>query len=319
MAAPSPFDCYVAPAQMRRGAWRVVGGIVVTTLCWLMWTVGVLLGRLAYDIVIHKIPPGQALERSHGLLTGGSPAGLIAILTSFLGVWIGVWLSLKLFHKRPFRTLFSPERRIRWREFWAGFGLAALFFALSMAAALILVGAPARSGLELSVWALWVVPVVVAVFIQATAEELLFRGYLLQQFAAWSRNPIVWAALPSLFFGSLHLNPAVSLDANLLVVAITFLVGVIAAALVWRTGSLAAAMGMHVGVNVQALALVGAEDASLGGAQLWLYQADESFTLYAIDAVSVIALLALVLSPWLRSFGLGAAQSPQLGDASSGG
>ncbi len=318
MAAPSSFDCYVAPAQMRRGAWRVVGGIVVTTLCWLMWTVGVLLGSVAYDILVNKIPPAHALERSHGFLTGGSPAGLIAILSSFLGVWIGVWLSLKLFHKRPFRTLFSPERRIRWGEFWAGFGLAAVFFALSMAAALILVGVPARSGMDLSAWAVWIVPVVVAVFFQATAEELLFRGYMLQQFAAWSRSPIVWAAAPSLFFGLLHLNPGVPFSTNLLVVGITFLVGVIAALLVWRTGSLSAPMGMHVGVNCQALALVGSEQAPLGGAQLWLYNADHALTLYAIDAVSVVALLALVLSPW-RLFGLGAVRSHQLSDASSGG
>jgi len=298
VAAPTAFDCYLAPAQMRRGAWRVVGGVVVTILCWVLWTVAVLLARVLYDIFARKIPPVHALENSHDILAGGSPASLIAILSSFLGVWLGVWLSLKLFHKRPFGTLFSPERRIRWRDFGIGFGLSAAFSAFSMAAALILVGAPDRSDLELGVWALWVGPVVVAVFFQATAEEILFRGYLLQQLAAWSRNPMIWAALPSLVFGSLHVNPAQPLWANLQVVAITFLVGVIAAALVRRTGSLAASMGLHVGVNVQALALVGAEDAHLAGARLWLYAAENAPTLYAIDMISVIALLAVVLTPW---------------------
>lgn len=318
MAAPSHFDCYVAPAQMRRGAWRVVGGIIVTILCWVLWTLVVLTAQALYDILVQKLPPDQALEHSQDVLAGGSPGSLIAILSSFLGVWLGVWLSLKLFHKRPFGTLFSPERRILWRDFWAGFGLAAAFSALSMAAALILVGAPARSDLGVETWALWVIPVVVAVFFQATAEELLFRGYLLQQFAAWSRNPIVWAGLPSLIFGSLHINPGLPLETNLQVVAITFLVGVIAAALVWRTGSLAAAMGLHVGVNCQALTLVGAEDAHLAGARLWLYAAEDAPMLYAIDMVSVVLLLALALAP-CRVFGLGAGRSDQFGDARGGG
>lgn len=308
MAAPDPFDCFVAPAQAGRGALRVIGGTIVIALVWLLWTVAALVGRVAYSILVEKIPPAQALESGQTLLAGGSPASLLAILSTFLGLWLGLWVALKLFHKRPFGALFSPERRIRWREFWAGAGLAAAFFVLSVAAALMLVGAPSPSGLAPAVWALWLIPVAVGVFFQATAEELLFRGYFLQQFAAWSRNPLVWAVLPSLFFGSLHLNPAESLQSNLMVGAITCLVGLIGAALVWRTGSISAAMGLHVGVNCQALALIGAEGSPLNGAQLWLYEAADATTLYAIDMASVIALLALILSPWcpVRAQDLGA-------------
>jgi len=298
MTAPAPFDEFVAPARERRSAWRVLGGTLAIFVSWLLWTVIVLFTRVVFDIVVRGIPPGHALANSQAFLIGGSPAALIAILSSFLGLWIGLWLALALFHKRRFGTLFAPERRIRWRDFAAGAGLSAAFFALSMTAALIVVGAPARGELDALTWAAWIAPVAIAVFLQATAEELLFRGYLLQQFAAWSRNPIIWAVLPSLIFGSMHLNPALPPETNLMVGAVTFLVGVIAAALVWRTGSLAAAMGLHVGVNIQALTLVGAHDAPLGGAQLWLYEAEHATTLYAIDTVSVIALLALILSPW---------------------
>ncbi len=319
MAAPSPFDRYIAPARARSSVWRVLGGGVIIVTCWFLATMALLLGRVGWVMLIDGAPIALALESGQQLLAAGSPLSLLAIMSSFLGVWIGVWAALKLFHKRPFGTLFSPERQIRWKEFGAGLLLSAVFFVLSVAAALILVGAPARSDLDAAVWALWIVPVILGIFIQATAEELLFRGYILQQLAVWSRNPIVWALLPSLLFGSLHLDPGKPLEINLQIGFITFLVGVITAALVWRTGSLAASMGLHLGVNCQALTLVGAEETPLGGGQLWLYEAGSATTLYTIDMVSVIALLALVLSPWLP-FGLAsAAPSPQLSETIDGG
>jgi membrane protease YdiL (CAAX protease family) len=36
-------------------------------------------------------------------------------------------------------------------------------------------------------------------------EELVFRGYLLQQFTAWTRSPLLAIAVTSLLFGSVHL------------------------------------------------------------------------------------------------------------------
>lgn len=316
MSAPTPFDMYVAPARARRSAWRVIGATLVIGLVWMLWVVAVILASVAYDIVANGTPPALAMENSRYFLTAGTPLSILAVMSSFLGVWIGLWLALKLLHNRPFGTLFSPERRIRWREFSGGFLLSAAFFVLSVGVALILFGAPARSELSFGIWAIWIIPLIVGVFFQATAEELLFRGYFLQQLAAWSRSPVIWAVLPSLFFGTLHLNPGLPLVANLLVVGITFLVGVIAAALVWRTGSLAAAMGLHVGVNVQALALVGAAESPLSGGQLWLFDAGSATALYTIDAVSVVALLALILSPWNPVKAQATADAlPQFGEA----
>lgn len=298
MSEPTPFDAYIAPARERRGVWRFIGSIIVIVAVWLLWTVAVLFGRVAYGILVEGIPPGQALEGAQSMLTDGSPGGIMAILITFIGGWLGVWAALALFHKRSFRTLFAPDRRLRWNEFGAGFGLAMAFLVLGMIVAVLVVGAPTRSTLPFSDWAIWLIPLAIGIFFQASAEELLFRGYILQQLAVWSRNPIVWAVLPSAFFGMLHLNPAAALETNLLIGAITAMVGVTTAALVWRTGSLAMAMGLHVGVNLPALTLFGADGGQITGAQLFLFEGSQTLTLYTIDMVGVLALLALVLSPW---------------------
>ena len=53
--------------------------------------------------------------------------------------------------------------------------------------------------LAFSDWAKWLLPVLLFIFVQSAAEELVFRGYLLQ--LIWSKNAgYVYAViLPSLF------------------------------------------------------------------------------------------------------------------------
>jgi membrane protease YdiL (CAAX protease family) len=73
--------------------------------------------------------------------------------------------------------------------------------------------------------------------------------------------------------------------------------GLALAALVWRTGSLWAAIGVHVGFNAIGLTVVGAEGV-LSGAQLFLFGGDDLLPLMRIDLATTAALLAFVLSPW---------------------
>ena len=309
MAAHSGFDSYVAPARDSRSVWRVICATVVIVLVWVLWTMTMIFARVGYVFLVDGLPPDRALQSAQTILIDGSPGGVLGVLATFFGVWISLWVALKLFHRRPFGMLFAPDRRIHWGAFRAGFALAIAFYAFTLAASLLIVDAPARSVLPSGEWALWLLPLAVGIFFQASAEELLFRGYFLQQLAVWSRNPILWAGLPSLFFGALHLNPAAPLETNLLVGAITALVGLTAAALVWRTGTLAMSMGLHVGVNIPALTLIGAEGGQIGGAQLFLYGPDQTLTLYVIDLIGVLALLALILSPWFP-FKARAGQAP---------
>ena len=69
-----------------------------------------------------------------------------------------------------------------------------------------------------------------------------------------------------------------------------------AAALVWRTGSIAAAMGLHTGMNLFSLSTVGLGEI-IGGTQLFLYEASEAELLFVVDGVSTLAVLLFVLSP----------------------
>ena len=280
---------------LRLGLWRLFLGIVLIVAGWLLWTI-----VLFSAFVLYQIANGMALDEAlpamQTFIGTASPASVTFQLATFIGVWPAAWLVLKILHRQPFGTLFSPEGRMRWGDFGRGVLLAAGFWVLTMVFGLAVVGTPERTDLALNTWLLAFAPLALMVFFQASAEELMFRGYLLQQLAARWRSPLIWAALPAFVFGLAHYSSGTALGVSWEYVVVTLLFGLTAAALVWRTGSLAAAMGVHTGMNLFALSGVGVEGI-VEGTQLFLYDGSGAKTLFFADGVATLCLLLFVLSP----------------------
>lgn len=229
------------------------------------------------------------------LSQGESPGAMLAILASFVAMAAGPILAVRLVHRRRAGTLFGPAARTL-RDFARGAGAVVAVYAVA-----ILVWSlayDARPGLPPGTWALFLIPALIGLAIQTGAEELLFRGYILQQLAARFRSPIVWALLPSLAFGILHfdagrLGGAMALWA----VAATTLFGLMAADLTARTGSLGAAWGLHFGNNAFGILVLGTPG-NLSGLALFLtpYSAEE---MADAGAVPVLDILFLMLAWWV--------------------
>ncbi len=105
--------------------------------------------------------------------------------------------------------------------------------------------------------ALWATLVVLLVLVplQATAEEYIFRGYLMQAIGRWLRHPAFAILLPVPLFVLGHLyDPLGQLSVGVFAVA--------AGWLTWRTGGLEAAIALHVVNNLLAflLGLAGLSD-----------------------------------------------------------
>jgi len=291
----TPLAAYAAPALKRRGLWRVALGLGLILALWLGWTVLVMAGRVLWDLVGHG-DLDRALAGLSGLARGEDPLGIGFMLLTFLGIWPGVWAAVNLLHEQPFATLLSPERRQRWGEFAIGLAIGLGFALVSVLMAAALIGLPERSGLSAGVALAWFLPLAVLVFFQASAEELIFRGYVLQQLAARYRSPVAWAVVPSLAFGALHFGLELPGSAGALYIAVTVVTGIALAVLVWRTGALAAAMGLHTGINLTAILLVGTKGV-VDGAQLWSFPAGDAELLLLADGAVALALLGFVLSP----------------------
>ena len=306
----TPFEQFIHPARAHLGWWRPLVGLVMIFGLWILGAVLAVTGWVIYQLE-QGLGVEEAMADLTDLTTGGSTAKVVVMLLTFLGVWGGCWMATEIVHRQRFMTLFSPSGRIFGGAFARGFAMAMVFSLGTTAIALLFIEAPVQA-LALSDWAIILVPIAVLIFFQATAEELIFRGYLLQQLAVRFRSALIWAALPSFLFGLLHYDNASAVPtsfgtsfslfgaelviAKLYYVAVTFLAGLVFAALVWRTGNLWAAAGLHTGVNIFGLCGIGA-DGLLSGPQLFLYSNAQIGQLLEVDVIASLLMLIFVLSP----------------------
>lgn len=255
-------DTLVAPARAAPEVWRLIAGLGVVALVVVGLNISVqrLLLYLAPDFYMRDFATAGA--------QGTTPASMMITLYSFAFVILGTVVAAKLLHQRDWRTLTGPPNRAV-----AQFLRTAFFLAVLGAALLVL--PPYGSGMEtrpntrLSLWLPLLPLSLIGVLIQTASEEVLFRGYIQQQLAARSKNPLVWMVLPALVFGAGHYLPGQAGDNALFIASWTVLFGILMADLTARAGTLGPAVAVHMANNVSALLLVSLPD-SLSGLSLYV-------------------------------------------------
>jgi membrane protease YdiL (CAAX protease family) len=268
------FEAFVAPARLRPALWRLAAGAALAALAWLGAAAALLplASRLPAD-------PGRAF--------------LLGYLASFAGLALGTAAAARLLGRRSPATLLGPGG-FRPRHFALGVAVVALLASLA-APFVAWAAAPARQ-MPLATWAAWLPLVLPALLVQTAAEELAFRGLIMQGLAARFRSPWIWLLLPALLFGLLHWNP-VEFGANAWVVALAAaVIGLVLGDVTARTGNLSAAMGLHFANNVASLLFVSLPS-PLAGFSLWVARLDPD------DAAAVrpllLADLAATLAAWV--------------------
>ncbi len=293
-------DVFLKFEYVVQGTVEAVGALIIVGC----WVAGVLLVMVVYGAMpLGELASDEQVDaRIDSLVAMDSPEATIAFLISFFGIWVGVWIAGRLLHRQPFGSFFSPDRKFHAGQFLKGLALGVVP-GLTIALALALLSDSVRPALSGADVARLFAPIAILVFLQATGEELLFRGYLLQQLVVRSRHWIVWAVLPSLAFGALHIDPELG-GSGYYWGLNTFLFGLLACVLVWRSGSLWAASGLHVGVNLVAMTVLGADEIG-SGTQLWVLETVDLEPYMQLDTVVSIVMLLIALSPAGRIFGPG--------------
>ncbi|MEM8978941.1 MAG: CPBP family intramembrane glutamic endopeptidase [Pseudomonadota bacterium] len=282
-----PHEQLVAPARNASELWRVCAGAPL-----IFFAYGLL--AFAYFEALRALagPMGDRLVIS--AIDGETPLDMGILLLSFATLTAALALVLQGLHQRRLRSLIGSTPTAV-SDGLKTLGVLALLFAL------IAILPPYGLGdlepvenLEFSTWLIWLPAGLILVFIQISAEELVFRGYLQSQLAARFNSPLIWIGVPSLIFGALHYDAQAGDNAAFIALwAVAF--GVAAADLTARTGTLGAAFALHFANNVAALMITGVRD-TLDGLALQVYP-------ISIDDAAISHLLwidgALIFVSWL--------------------
>ncbi len=280
---------FVAPARASSEIWRLLAGLALAVV--VIW----LGAPLIWQVLFIGLSEDAYLILIEDFDTLLLPQSLLLMLYSFGFVWLAVALVVMMLHQRRPETLIGPPT-IAWMQ--------AKFVAIAL---LLLLGAtillpPYRytpellDGLPFGRWIAFLIPGLIAIFVQTSAEEVLFRGYIQQQLAARFDHPAVWLLVPSVLFGLAHYAPDTYGGNAWLVVIWASVFGLFAADLTARAGTLGPAIAMHFATNISALLLIAPQGEMSG---LALYQ----FVFSASDETAMRALLpvdfAVMFVSWL--------------------
>jgi uncharacterized protein len=177
------------------------------------------------------------------------PIGMLALNLAISTLIPISWLLITMVHQVAPRWLSSVQPRLRWRYLWICMGVAVI--ALNAALLLsLLVTEPLHFHMQQGFWGFFAV-ILLTSPIQAAAEEVFFRGYLMQALGSLFSRPWFGVIVSSVVFALFHGTQNVPLFIDRLAF------GLLAAILVWKTGGLEAGIAAHVVNNVFAYTIAG--------------------------------------------------------------
>ena len=249
----------VNPARQKSGIFRLLLGLVILTLIYLVLLTALLFAlKLAMGGVwVGNLRPGVVT----------SPGQTLTLLGSFSTMAIAVGAVVLILHHRSPTTLLGGLRPA-FDQFCQS--IRGLIPYLIIVILLVFSSQDMQPHLAIGTWLTLLPITLVLLMVQVGAEELVFRGYLQSQLAALNAPTFVWILLPSIAFGLLHYDPATTGDLAPWIVLWAIFFGVAAADLTARYGTLGPAIAMHFVNNFAAITLMGVKD-NLGGLNLYVY------------------------------------------------
>ncbi|MEL7099187.1 MAG: type II CAAX endopeptidase family protein [Pseudomonadota bacterium] len=249
----APYAQLVDAARGRAELWRLALGLMVIAAGYIS------LGQY-YFRIFGPLAPGD-------FDSANTPGTMFLLLFSFGCLSAAVIAVTLVLHGRSLWSLIGAPRA------WIGQFVIALFAAVALSVVLTVLppygfGEALSQALALPTWLLLLPVSLLAVFVQTSAEELLFRGYLQQQLAARFASPLVWMGVPSVLFALGHYAPDMAGDNAVMVAIWAGVFGLLMADLTARTGSLGPAMAIHFLNNALAMLITSVPD-DLSGLALY--------------------------------------------------
>lgn len=280
------FDKFVEPARARPQIWRLIlGSLLIVALY--------LLGVAVLFLLIWLVAGAENTRFwADSLIDADTPRGTLLLLSSFIAMALAPMVAARLIHKRKAGTLFGPGRVVVHDFVWTAGIVFVLYGVLTIVWSLRFDALP---NLDFRIWLVFLPLAILGLLVQTAAEELIFRGYLMQQLAARFRSPLIWMVLPSLAFGAVHYDPETA-GANVwLMVGAAAAFGFVASDLTRVTGSLGAAWGFHFANNTIAILFL-AVQGTIPGLALFVtpYSAADTIHLPWLVASD----LAIMLAAW---------------------
>lgn len=235
----------------------------------IMWQ---FVGAIPYlEFVVYTLidnNPVTDINQTTSRLVGVDPLlDYIFLNLTFIYFLIGIYMAMKLVHKRSLKTLITPFEKISWKKIIIGFVVYGILVILGSVADYIAAPETYKISFDASKFFVGLPIILILTPLQTTAEELFFRGYIIQNFGRKIKNTFILSAISGFIFMVPHLaNPEVFKSTSMGIfeslsgIIYYFIVGFIFSIVTIKTNSLEVAIGAHTVNNLIGALAVGFTD-----------------------------------------------------------
>ena len=171
------------------------------------------------------------------------------MMLPFSFIFVTLLICLTKIHQLPFLKIFTSRDKFDWKRFFVAFSLWSLMVVMVTALELMLnadfeIIFNAQKFMTLFFLSIILLP------IQTSAEELIFRGYVLQGVNKRTGNAILSVVISGLMFGMMHIsNPEIAkLGYHILIYYVA--VGIVLGFIVYFDSGLELSLGFHAANNL---------------------------------------------------------------------
>lgn len=251
---------------------------------------GLLLYIIGFILVlVISLIIGQMFTVVGGLLIPSTSPVATIFKTNFFGFlfsFIAIPIIVRLLHNRPWWSVAMPERRLDSRRFAIGF-ISVLFVLIVLQIVGYLTSPEVYhyNGFDPAQWIPLFFLAVIAFFVQASTEEMVYRGYITQFIYRFSKSPWLFLPISALIFSVPHFGN-ISGASGVFAILPYFEMGLMFGWLAYRSGSLWMGIGGHVANNWFVTLFVGSDAENLKKLSLFTTMSSQNHSSPADQSLS---------------------------------
>lgn len=187
--------------------WKYIVVIAVTLVA--TWIIGGLFSGIV--VVVYLLGKGgdispEMLSNVKNLYDLGLPENLVLVLMlfPFIVSMLVSWALIRSMHRRTFSMTVNGRENIRWNHIVSGFLFWFILQLVYIAISYIVTPDNFVLQFEPDKFVPLLVITLLMIPFQTTYEEYIFRGYLAQGVAAWTKSRWLAICIPGLLFGLMH-------------------------------------------------------------------------------------------------------------------
>ena len=224
------------------------------------------------------------------------------IILIFVGVsyWIFAilfYMCIRFIHKKNFITLINTGNNIKWFRILKGAGLWGGILAVFTLISYLYDNSTLSFNFNLVPFIYLLIISLLVFPIQASFEEIFFRGYLMQGFGLLSKKPVVPLILTTLIFGLVHFYNGTTLEMSITIVVSALILGLMLGIIVLGENGLETAMGVHIANNMFIALFLNSPDSGLGNLPS-LFTSPSSNSYSGIPLLIGMAVLLILILFW---------------------